>query len=546
MSNFKSSLHALSILIRMQLKERLEISFKNNIKKSLLKMSIYLLLLAGLTALIYLIFYIFLFLGILGVGGYLPVSLFNIVFFILMTFTTISCINRFTDALYFSKDNSVLLTYAVNNSTIFLSKLIVFYILELIRNFALFIPLFIAYGISCYMPWYYFFWVIFCFFIITLVPIAIASLFSIVHMYIKIMFRKYDLAKGLTILLLIVIGTVLMFYLVNLLPEDLQISLKWATVYYPAIISFSQVLEKYLFIFTFLSTIVFGYTIGGINNPRFLGVASPKSLLALALTLLGCAIVIVLSSFFVKANFLKMAASSFEHDDKKETKVGKDYQRKPLLSILYLNVLSDVRTPSRLISNYLMFAAAPMATLTINAIFKAIHTSTSGQLYILVVNFILIILITCSANVSTASLYSKEGESAYLNQSSPISLPLMLSAKLIIKASIMSLSILITMLIYHSKLSVAYSRFDLMLFIFLFIYLGHLFWSAELDYRHPKINLYKEMGDKGNIFNPNEMLSFLFAILIAISSLILWTSKAFWYVSLYKERSFSFSSFNNA
>ena len=122
-------------LVKMQLAERLNITFKKeNLKSNLLKMSLYLLLIAGSTALIFVIFYLFSMLGIFGIGGYIPVSLFNSLFYLILIIETLSCISRFTDSLFFSKDNTFLLTYPVGSNVVFLSKITVFYILELIRK----------------------------------------------------------------------------------------------------------------------------------------------------------------------------------------------------------------------------------------------------------------------------------------------------------------------------------------------------------------------------------------------------------------------------
>ena len=132
--SLKQELKVLKTLITMQLRERLDISFKGRIKKSVFKLSIYLLLFVALTAIIYLVLYLLSSLGVFGIGGYIPVSLFNVLFISLLLITTLACIDKFTNALFFSNDNQVLLTFPANEKTIFLSKVLTFLVLELIRN----------------------------------------------------------------------------------------------------------------------------------------------------------------------------------------------------------------------------------------------------------------------------------------------------------------------------------------------------------------------------------------------------------------------------
>ena len=47
------------------------------------------------------------------------------------------------------------------------------------------------------------------------------------------------------------------------------------------------------------------------------------------------------------------------------------------------------------------------------------------------------------------------------------------------------------------------------------LYLGHLIWSAELDFMNPQDRLYSETGE-GNISNPNETLSTVLAYVVTL------------------------------
>ena len=82
----------------------------------------------------------------------------------------------------------------------------------------------------------------------------------------------------------------------------------------------------------------------------------------------------------------------------------------------------------------------------------------------------------------------------------------------------MSVSILVTCIIYRYYASAAAQSVIRPLWLFLGvegIYIGHMIWSAELDFMNPQDALYRETGE-GNISNPNETLSTTLAYVVTI------------------------------
>ena len=59
----------------------------------------------------------------------------------------VSCTVSLSDTLYISKDNQMLMTYPVKHVYVYISKLLVVYILELYKNLMFIFPLFMAYGL---------------------------------------------------------------------------------------------------------------------------------------------------------------------------------------------------------------------------------------------------------------------------------------------------------------------------------------------------------------------------------------------------------------
>ena len=125
------------------------------------------------------------------------------VYLVLMTvlfiLSFISCLVKVTNTLYFSKDNSVLITLPVKNNMIFTSKLIVCFIYELLKNISYILPFFFAYGMVMSLPVSYYFWSIFSLIIFTLLSVVISGLLSIPAMIVTIILKKHKVLEYIVV-----------------------------------------------------------------------------------------------------------------------------------------------------------------------------------------------------------------------------------------------------------------------------------------------------------------------------------------------------------
>ena len=628
----KGRFRGFSTLIAMQLKEQLNFSFKANKKQAITKLILLTIGFAAITAAIYLIMYLLGFLGILGGNGVLPVPIFNVFLYLILILNTISCIHRMTNSLYFSKDNQVLLTYPVNSGVIFLSKMVVFYVLELIKNFMMLIPLFLAYAISNSFAFYFYPWLILIFAIVTMIPVALGGVISIPYMYVLTFVKKSQYIQSILVILSMIAGTVLIFFGISKIPSSLNIAKDWSQIYYPSITQFTYRIEDYSGPLKYISALFLGYR-GYIYtpSPRSLGIINVRSFIILAIVIAIVILSSVLSYLLARPLFFKMATKPFEYrkkiidhnykmnfkkeklyerafrpelvypiskKDKKgivnklskllrivnkeeklflkrkintkrilrflnkyakklkfeevdineivdfgyviQTRNGvpflvlikdiknniascydpyylkkKNHSTNSILSIFIKEILLDIRTPGIIVSNFMLFIITPIAIALLNAIFRAINASFQGQTFTVMFNVLIILLITLASNVSIASIYSREGNTSYMLKAAPINYMSSLGSKLVIRAIIVSASILATSIIYSKYSTISYLRADLLFLTFLFIYLGHLIWSAELDFMNPQDRLYAEVGV--NVMNPNETTS---AVLVFIISLV--------------------------
>ena len=627
----KNFFGGMKTLVVMQLKESLSFSFKADKKGALTKLLFAVLGVAALTAVFVIVLKLLAMIGVLGSGGYLPMPMWNVVFFTLLLLNFFACLNKTTDSLYFSADNPVLLTYPVPSNHVYFSKLIVFYVGELVRSAFSLLPWLLSFGIANGMPIVFYPWTLFVILILSLIPVALSSVLSIPFLYVKTLIKKKPLIRSLLILAVLIAATVFLFVITGNVPADLQIAAKWSTVYFPAINEFCRSFQRVLYPLIFLSHLAVGYTGTGADNPALMTVFT-SSTAYISLSVIGIvAALFVLAYFITKPLYFRMASKSFEFDKpnirhefhrplneldslphsyiaakeanaygferlcslaeaigtmhldhqnpeaicaalnelcrgdafvltdtlpegpffgfreeygsfrltaiERESKkircyclahTGKKNRVKPgFLSFLWREIVNDTRSGDALIGNYLLLVTPSVATLILNVIFEAMKKSFAGQRYTILFNALVITLILLATNVSLASIFSREGKTAYLLRANPTSFGFALGSKLFLRFALMTGSVIGAIVVYANHCSMEYVRMDLLFFGVYFLFLGHLLWSAEMDYMNPQVNLYSEVGS--TTINPNEAKSAVLAFILSAAFtglLFLFTSQS--------------------
>ena len=183
--SLKRSLANLKTLTMMQLKEKMDVAYLRSFKKTLFHVIFFILEFAVITAICFLLFYLAQFLSVFDtMNSRIPVNVLTTVVAFMMglsvIFTTIGLVN----SLYLSRDNLVLLTFPAKPTMVFCSKLLVYYVYELKKNFMFLIPLFCAYGIVLGYPVYYYAWVVVLFALVAAIPVLVRALLSMPVLFI--------------------------------------------------------------------------------------------------------------------------------------------------------------------------------------------------------------------------------------------------------------------------------------------------------------------------------------------------------------------------
>ena len=497
----------LKTLVLMQLKDKIDFSFAKSTKKTIFKVVTTLLKFAVITALIYFAFYILSYLRLVSLLPGVPLNLFTALLTIMVSLSIIVCSFGLVKTLYHAKDNALLLTLPAKRTTVFTSKLIVYYIYDLIRNLSFLLPLFVAYGLVNGMAIYYYFWLIFAMLLISAVPVMIGALLSIPLVFITNFVKQYKFIEYP--LTAIFVGGVitLVVLLINAIPSNIDLIGSWGTTFWQV----QDVLNSFVTDanpFYWLAVALVGERYG-IANMFF----TSNQLLGLLGIIGALAVIGVITYLLVRPLFFKMASSPFEYKKKKVEKQNKNRKLSPFFSALKKEITLNFRTPDKFYGLLAIVIILPIAILLLNKIYSAMDTRLAGTYMTIAFNILVILLIVLSSNINLSHIYSEEGASSYLNKTNPQAYLKTLLPKLVVNIVLISISLLVTTFIFTSFLGYDFLTTILIFLIFECVYLSHLFWSAELDIMNPQTHQYQTTG--GHFGNPNDMKSTLTTFLLS-------------------------------
>lgn len=497
----------LKTLVLMQLKDKIDLSYLKSKKQTIFKVVLSVLKFIIVTALIYVGFYVLSFLRLISLLPGIPQNFFTVIFTIMFILSIVVCTFGIMKNLYFTKDNALLLTLPANRTVVFTSKLIVYYLYELIRNLTYIMPLFVAYGLVNKMPFYFYLWLLITFLIVTALPVVIGALLSIPTMFISNFIKQYKWLEYS--LLVIFIGGIVtgLIFLINAIPTNFDLIGTWGTTFWK-IQDFMNDFTKIFVPFAWVATSVVGERYG-VSNALFTG----NQWLCLLGVVLSIVVIIGITYLLVRPLFFKMASTPFEYRKVSVTKKYKNKKNSSFFSAIKKDLMLNYRTPEKFYGLLTVVAGLPIAIFLLNKIYAAMDTRLTGAYMSVAFNILMILLIVLASNTSLAHIYSEEGASSYLLKTNPKPYLQTLFSKLFVNIVLVSLSILLTTFIFTSFVNYNVWQSILIFLILESVYLGHLFWSAELDIMNPQTAQYQTTGSHVN--NPNDIKSTITSFLLS-------------------------------
>lgn len=302
---------SLLILIKMQLKEQLNFQRFDLKGTSWFKIIVSvlgaILKFALVTALCGAFLIVAKLLSLFSLTSTVPSTVISLVFTLMMLASVISCTVGLTKSLYFARDNAVLLTLPCKPIQVYLSKLIIFFIFELIRNFSFVVPLFIAYFITHGYAWYHYLWLMVCILLVSLFTVSVGTLLSIPAMWISNVFRQFKSLQATTLAGSIALVSFAVFHAISLIPENIDLIATWGTTFW----EIQDFLNAYATKFSF----IYDFTLMMLGETQNLVTTFPVGATALRFFKLfgATAVLYTVGLLIVQPLFYKMASKPFEH-----------------------------------------------------------------------------------------------------------------------------------------------------------------------------------------------------------------------------------------
>ena len=504
----KANFNTLRPLVLMQLKDKIDFSYLKSRKQTIFKFVLNTALFIVLTAVIYLIFYLIVQFQLFSYALTLNFNAFLVLMTLVFFFFFLSCLTQLTNTLYFAKDNQVLLTLPTSSNQVFTSKLIVVLFYEILKAISYLLPFFVAYGLVMHLAIGYYLWAILTTVFATIVMVVLSGLFSIPAMVVGIWLRKYRTLRITLLVLVVILSVILMVKGISMIPTSINLVGSW-NIIKPKINDFiNNFALKFAPINYFLS-----FMTGMRYNSLNFSLADKTIWLTLVISIVIILISLTLTYVLTRPLFFKMASSPFEFKKKNRITNKKNSYHWPLISIVKIELKKTIRTSNIVYTLLAVCIIAPIAVMFENQIISAMDTRMMGNNMCLVFNVLIVLLIMMSANVSIASVYSREGNSAYENKVNPAHQSTLLFGKILFYLILTNLSIIVSVLVmnFYSHLSI-WNTFALMLSMIL-VNTAHAFWSAELDIMNPQHAQYQTTGTHAK--NPNEAKSTVIAFITA-------------------------------
>ncbi|NCA95464.1 MAG: hypothetical protein EOM74_00630 [Methanomicrobia archaeon] len=167
------------------------------------------------------------------------------------------------------------------------------------------------------------------------------------------------------------------------------------------------------------------------------------------------------------------------------------------------------------------YISIPLIILLINQLFASMDLYPTGQFTVQAFNILIIMLPLLASNSMIATMYSKEGRTAYLKRTKPVNIIFPLFAKLLPNIVLSLLSLIVALYVFNSHFNYLGINIILLTLALIFVQVGHILFCALLDLMNPQNEQYATTG--GQISNPNEIKatisSFIIAFVLALIAL---------------------------
>lgn len=496
----------LRILTLLQLSDRLNLKKYKNSTKLATSITIGIVGLILFTLLFCGIFWFFSFIGFPKESNQ---SVLTFILFVFQLLSIIACTHGLNKTLYLGKDNMILLSYPANHHEIFLSKLLVCYVYEFIKNFFLMVPLLIGVGIMYKIfSFHYAIAAIFFLFTLPLFPVLIGAILTIPLYLIKSLLRRLPLIREIGAVGLLVVIFLLLVKIMDIIPVPLRIVALY-NEFVNGVQMFILNANKYALFYNNIGNILFS------NNLLI----SYLVVFGVLIGLIGLVILLSMPLYF------KLASKSQERANvKKHKNINKAYSN-TFLTFFRKEWILTKRNIGDFINNYVFMFATPFVLFVMTSIITAIDRNELG-LSLTTASIALVTLMMASAsNTSSALAITQEGSEFVLLKTAPADVKNMAWAKIFFNLTFSTVMIILSFVvvtIFCDRLT-DLGTVWILCGGTIIINAALILWSFELDIKNPSLREYASNNDATAIKNVSTsikiglILSLVYAVVVVLA-----------------------------
>ena len=487
-------------LFKLQLDNKYDIFKKKDFKSFFKSFFKYLVLTVAIILVMFLILRKIFFLLFINVNP----SLMTLVLIATQAISFIFAVGSIMNTLYFSKDNELFMVMPVTFNQLFISKIMMIYINELIFNFVYMLPILFTFGLLGHFSVIYFLLLFVFIPILPVLPIALASLISIPFMFIVKFFKKNIWLTIITILILVAGMFVLYMQLVSKISGAINIAEKQVSTG----LRINREVEK-------LGSNVFIFSKLAISLVKF------QNIYNIFLYLIGSFVLFMLCFLVIKPFYYKVATITLENTTSPKRKPKKFKARKPFNELLLNEIKLTFRSPSYIFQFFLFPVFMPLIVFTYDKLLITIAVNQAGQNMIFGSHILILLIIALMSNIISSIAISKEGSTFYLTKVSPIDFKLQVLAKLFFNAIFTIGAIIITTITTLLFTNLRVEIVFLSAFLVIILSLGHICHSFDMDLQNPILDWYD--NSEISALSKSTTKSMVYALVLSLIMFVLTT-----------------------
>ena len=496
------------VVFRMLLQDKTKISFKGNLKRSLIKLFSLLLLFAALTAISYLFYFLVIQFNIFAVIPYVPLAVPSLIMAFLMVFGFFSLLSGLSKSLFNSPDNKILLTYPCSGSTIFFARLMVYFVYEAGRNIFIQVPLLLGFMITMGAPFYMFAYVFPSFIFLSLFLVMLASVLALPYYLISSFLSKRKWLQLPLVSAIAIFLCALFVYIIVSLPDTVDIFTNWG-YYFRIIQNVVNGYETYASPFYYLTNFVIG-DLSGFSYKPF-----PIESLYVFLFLVGSIALLSLFIYFVLNPYYLRLSSIQGREKNKSNKEGKNIALSPWKSQLRKELLLLKGGESSSLSPYVAaFLLLPFLCLGLGKFFHGMRLSSLGEVYVETMMLLTILLITLASTTALTHSFSDEEGAYLLTRSYPRNNRLFILSKMAVPGAMGLTSILASIICYGAIYELGIGESIFLGLALALLFLGSCLVALFLDFVHPQSKFLQD-GSRSKAEKGSTLLAFVLSIAVS-------------------------------